>query len=62
MVPRQVVCTIESCGECGCYNRFTRECEAPELALPRRVKDAENIPWWCPLPMAKEEVDEDGAS
>ena len=54
MVSRQVVCVIESCGECGCYNRFTCECEAPELALPKRVKDAGEIPWWCPLPMVKE--------
>lgn len=54
MVPRQVVCTIESCGECGCYNRFTGECETPELTLPRRIHDPEEIPWWCPLPMAGE--------
>ena len=54
MVARQVACRIESCGECGCYNRFTAECEAPELAFPKMVKDAGEIPWWCPLPMVKE--------
>ena len=62
MVAREVKCRIEACSECACYNRFSAECEAPELALPRRVKDAENIPWWCPLPMVKEAPDALSAS
>lgn len=53
MVARVIACRIESCGECKYYDGFRHECEAPKLSLPKRVKDAKQIPWWCPLPMAK---------